>query len=89
MPSKNAYGCTWSTIHTYLPILLKVPKCENFHHTDFFLFLLHKASMGRRLWGKNLKLKFLIFRGSFGGFFFENFVLAQAECALKNFYCSS
>ncbi len=28
-----------------------------------------------------------MFRGSFGGFFFENFVLAQAECALnkKNF----
>ncbi len=28
---------------------LKVPKCENFHRTDFFLFFYHKASMGRRL----------------------------------------
>jgi hypothetical protein len=28
---------------------LKVPKCENFHRTDFFLFLHPKASMGRRL----------------------------------------
>ncbi len=28
---------------------LKVPKCENFHSTDFFLFFHHKASMGRRL----------------------------------------
>jgi hypothetical protein len=28
---------------------LKVPKCENFHCTDFFLFFYHKASMGRRL----------------------------------------
>jgi hypothetical protein len=34
---------------TYSCDLLKVPKCENFHRTDFFLFLHHKASMGRRL----------------------------------------
>ncbi len=60
-----------------------MPKCVNFHRTDFFLFFHHKASMGRRLWGKNEKLKILIFRGSFGSFFFENFVLAQAESALK------
>jgi hypothetical protein len=32
---------------------------------------------------KNKKFKILIFRGSFGGFFFENFVLAQAEGAQK------
>ncbi len=44
----------------------------------FFLFLHHKASLG-----KNKKFKILIFRGSFGGFFFENFVLAHTECALK------
>jgi hypothetical protein len=42
--------------------------------------------MGRRLLGKNKKFKILIFRGSFGGFFFGNFVLAQAECSLKNFF---
>jgi hypothetical protein len=48
-----------------------------------FLLLHHKASMGRRLEGKNKKFKILIFRGSFGGFFFENFVLAQAEGAQK------
>jgi hypothetical protein len=28
----------------------------------------------------------LIFRGSLGGFFFENFVLAQAEPAQKKFF---
>jgi hypothetical protein len=33
-------------IHACVPS--KVPKCENFHRTDF-LFLHHKASMGRRL----------------------------------------
>jgi hypothetical protein len=49
---------------------LKVPKCENFHRTDFLYF-----------YTINKKFKILIFRGSFGGFFFENFVLAQAECA--------
>ena len=27
-----------------------------------------------------------MFKGSFGGFFFENFVLAQAEPALKKFF---
>ncbi len=42
--------------------------------------------MGRRLGGKNKKFKILVFRGSFEGFFFENFVLAQAECALKIFF---
>ncbi len=68
--------------------ILKVPKCENFHRTDFFLFLHHNASTGRRLQGKNKKIKILIFRGSFGGFFFENYVLAQAECALKFFFSS-
>jgi hypothetical protein len=52
---------------------LKVPKCEN----GSFLFLHHKAS-------KNFK--FLIFRGSFGGFFFEHFVVVQAECAVKKFF---
>ncbi len=66
-----------------------MPKCENFHRTDFFLFLHHKASMGRRLRGKNKKFKILIFRGSFEGFFFGNFVLAQAECALKKIFFSS
>ncbi len=29
--------------------LLKVPKCENFHRTDFFDFFHHKVYMGRRL----------------------------------------
>jgi hypothetical protein len=42
--------------------------------------------MGRRLQGKNKKFEILKFRGSFGGLFFENFVLAQAEPALKNFF---
>jgi hypothetical protein len=42
--------------------------------------------MGRQLWGKNEKLKILIFRESFGGFFFENFVLAQAEPAQNIFF---
>jgi hypothetical protein len=32
------------------------------------------------------KIHILIFRGYFGGFFFEHFVLAQVECAQnKNF----
>ncbi len=48
-----------------------------------FLFLHHKASMGRRLFFRAKTIKILIFRGSFGGLFFENFVLAQAECAQK------
>jgi hypothetical protein len=38
--------------------------------------------MVRRLLGKNEKFKILIFRGSFEGLFFENFVLPQAEPAL-------
>ncbi len=62
-------------------VFLKVPKCENFHRTDFFYFYTIK--------NKNSKFKILIFRGSFGGFFFGNFVSAQAECALKNFFLSS
>ncbi len=27
-----------------------------------------------------------MFKGFFGGFFFDNSVLAQAECALKKFF---
>ena len=67
---------------------LKVPKCENFHRTDFFYFYTIKP-----LWVGDFrvksKFKILIFRGSFGGFFFENFALAQAECALKKVFFSS
>jgi hypothetical protein len=40
--------------------------------------------MVRQLKGKCKKFEILIFRGSFWGFFFENFVLAHTECALKN-----
>jgi hypothetical protein len=68
---------------------LKVPKCENFHRTDFFYFYTIKPLWVGDFRVKNKKFKILIFRGSFGGFFFGNFVLAQAECALKNFFLSS
>ena len=65
-----------------------MPKCENFHRTDFFNFFTIKP-----LWvgdfRAKIKLKILIFRGSFGGFFFENFVLTQAEPELKNLFFSS
>ncbi len=61
---------------------LKVPKCENFHLTDFFYFFTIKS-----LWVGNFraKIKILIFRGSFWGFFCENFVLVHTECA-QNFF---
>ncbi len=59
-----------------LMLELKVPKCENFHRTDFYNFNAIKP-----LWvGKNKKIKILIFRGSFGGFSFENFVLTLSVC---------
>ena len=63
-----------------------MPKCKNFHRTNFFYFFTIKPQWVGDLRAKIKKLKILIFRGSFGGFFFENFVLAQAECALKNFF---
>ena len=64
-----------------------MPKCENFHRTDFFYFFTIKP-----LWVGDFRAKIkkiLIFRGSFGGLFFENFVLAQAEPALKKIFFSS
>ncbi len=67
----------------------KGAQVREFLSHGFFLFLHHKASMGRQLQGKNQKLKILIFKGSFWGFFFENFVLEQAECAQKNFFFQS
>ncbi len=59
-----------------------MPKCENFHRTDFFYFFTIKPLWVGDFRAKMKKFKILIFRGSFGGFFFENFVLAQAEPAL-------
>jgi hypothetical protein len=67
---------------------LKVSKCENFHRTDFFYFYTIKPLWVGDFRAKIKNSKFLIFRGSFGGFFFENFVLAQAECAQKIFFSS-
>jgi hypothetical protein len=58
--------------------------CENFHRTDFFYFYTIKPLWEGDFRAKIKKFKILIFRGPFGGFFFENFVLAQAECAQKN-----
>jgi hypothetical protein len=59
-------------------VSLKVPKCENFHRTDFFDFFTIKYLWVGDFRAKIKNKKILIFRGSFGGFFFENFVLAQA-----------
>jgi hypothetical protein len=57
-----------------------VPKCEN-----YFYFYTRKPLWVGGFRAKK-KFKILIFRGSFGGFFFENFVLAQAECVLKKIF---
>ncbi len=65
--------------------MLKVPKCENFHRTDFFYFYTIKPLWVGDFRAKIKKLKIVIFRGSFWGFFFENFVLAHTECA-QNFF---
>ena len=61
---------------------LKVPKCENFHRTDFFNFFIIKPLWWATL-GQKLKIQNFNIKGFFGGLFFENFVLAQAEPALK------
>ncbi len=69
-------------------MILKVPKCENFDRTDFFYFYTIKPLWVGDFRAKIKKFKILIFRGSFAGFFFENFVLAQAECARKKNFSS-
>jgi hypothetical protein len=62
-----------------------VPKCENFHRTDSFYFYTIKP-----LWVGDFRAKIkssnFNIEGVFWGFFFENFVLAHTECALKNFF---
>ncbi len=45
--------------------------------------------MGRRLQGKKQKIQNFNIQGVFWGLFFENFELAQAECALKKYFFSS
>jgi hypothetical protein len=75
--------------YTKRPTLLKVPKCENLHRTDFFYFYTIKPLWVGDFRAKNKKIKILIFRGSFWGFFFENFVLAHTEPALKKIFFSS
>ncbi len=63
-----------------------MPKCENFYRTDFFYFYTIKPLWVGDFRAKIKNSKILLIRGSFGGFIFENFVLAQAECALKNLF---
>jgi hypothetical protein len=55
----------------------------------FFYFYTIKPLWVGDFRAKIKKIKILIFRGPFGGFFFETFVLAQADCALKNYFFSS
>jgi hypothetical protein len=63
-----------------------VPKCENFHRKDFFDFFTIKPLWVGDFRAKKKKLKISIFRGSFGGFFFKNFVLVHTVFAQKNYF---
>jgi hypothetical protein len=69
-----------------LPPFFYFNLCENFHRKDFFYFFTIKPLWVGDYRAKIKKIKILIFRGSFGGFFSENFVLAQAEPAQKKFF---
>jgi hypothetical protein len=66
--------------------LLKVPKCENFHRTDFFYFYTIKPLWVGDFRAKIKNLNFNIL-GVFWGFLFRKFcVSAGSVCAKKNLF---